>query len=179
MEGIRVGSDYVVAVSRERFWLDVGPHPSEAEVEALAARLGTRLALKYSEDNLGNGRLDLVSIPWARMPFSINDQVRGRVESLLDEALPGWSAAYTLMPFRDNGDLQWVTTTAEAVFEDEVAVAERGAHDASESARQRLLATFEEASRRGLSAALKRQVSYKQAAQAWRARKDLDADEVT
>jgi hypothetical protein len=181
MEGTTISSDYVVPVARERFWLDLSPHRSDADIEGLAARLDTRFTLKYGEDKLGNGRLDLVSIPWARMPFSIKTQVRGRVEGLLDEALPDWRAEYTLMPFRDNDDLYWVTATAEAVSEDEVAIEEsQGEPDSSESARQRMLAAYEEASRRGLYAALRRAVSYKQDGRAWRARKAIcPPDEAT
>jgi hypothetical protein len=159
-------------MGRQRYWLDLGPHPDERELENLASSVGRRFAVRYSEDRLGNGRLDLVSIPWARMP---SRRVRARLVELLDEALPDWAQRYTLQPLVDSVADEWVQSIAAAVFENQVALEEGlGESVAIHAARNVVAKAYAEAAARGLAAAVKRQVSYKQDGRAWQIRKALE-----
>jgi hypothetical protein len=159
---------------REKYWLDLGQQPDEQAVEVLVAALGRRFDVSYSTDNLGNGRLDIVSIPWPYNIFPRGRQVRLRLVELLDEALPGWSRRYTFQPLlsMSNADYEWIESTAEAVYKDEVAIEESADDPATgDAAPQRIASAYVQAAERGLFAAVQRHVSAKHAARAWRIRK--------
>src|SRR4051794_13070082 len=156
---------------------DLGQHPDEEDVEKLVVALGRRFAVRYTTDNLGNGRLDILSIPWPYNIFPMGRQVRVRLVALLDEALPGWSGRYTFQPLlsMSNADYEWAQSTAEAIFEEEVAIEEAaGDPGGFDGARQRVAEAYAQAAERGLAAAVQRQVSVKRDARAWRIRKQRE-----
>jgi hypothetical protein len=154
-------------VARSRFWLDLGPRNRTEDIERLESALGTRFALNFTEDKLGNCRLDIVSVASGHSWI----QVRRRLEELLDQALPEWRGRYTLNPIVTAGDYEWIQAMAVVVFGAEVALDE--AHvSAGELAasRDRIAHAYQQAAARGLVAPLQRQVSFKQDARAWLAR---------
>jgi len=170
---------YVELMGRDRYWIDLGQHPDEEDVEKLVAALGRRFAVRYTTDNLGNGRLDILSIPWPYNIFPMGRQIRVRLVALLDEALPGWSGRYTFQPLlsMSNADYEWTQSTAEAIFEEEVAIEEAaGDPGGVDGARQRVAEAYAQAAERGLAAAVQRQVSVKRDARAWRIRKQREDD---
>jgi hypothetical protein len=170
---------YVELMARDRYWIDLGQHSDEEEVEKLVAALGRRFAVRYTTDRLGNGRLHILSIPGTYHIFPMGRQVRVRLVELLDEALPGWSDRYTFQPLlsMSNADYEWIKSTAEAVFEDEVAIEEAARHPAAvDATRQRVAEAYARAVERGLAAAVQRQVSVKHDARAWRIRKQREDD---
>jgi hypothetical protein len=86
---------------------------------------------------------------------------------------------YTFQPLlsMSNADYEWIQSTAEAVFEDEVAIEEAARHPATvDAARQRVAEAYTQAAERGLAAAVQRQVSVKHDARAWRIRKQREDD---